>query len=58
MLALAILWVVFPVIVLTKFNDLLKIEREVKNARTEFAKALQWMMDSWKIKGSKPPPPV
>ena len=51
-LALAILWVIFPVVVLSKFNELLKIEREAMKARTEVAKALQWMVDNWK---DKPP---
>jgi hypothetical protein len=55
-LALAILWVIFPVVVLSKFNELLKIEREARKARAEVAKALQWMVDNWKDEGSKPPP--
>ena len=55
-LALAILWVIFPVVVLSKFNELLKFEREAMKARTEVAKALQWMVDNWKDEGSKPPP--
>jgi len=49
-LALAVLWVIFPVLVLSKFNELLKIEREAMKARTEVAKALQWMVDNWKDK--------
>lgn len=57
-LALAILWVIFPVVVLSKLNELLKTEREANRARTEVAKALQWMVDNWKDEGSKPPPPV
>jgi hypothetical protein len=57
-LALAILWVIFPVVVLSKFNELLKIERDAQRARAEVAKALQWMVDNWKGGGSKPPPPV
>jgi len=57
-LSLAILWVVFPVVVLSKFNELLKTEREWNRARAEVAKALQWMVDNWKDEGSKPPPPV
>ena len=55
-LALAILWVIFPVVVLSKFNELLKIEREAMRARIEVAKALQWIVDNWKDEGSKPPP--
>ncbi|TMP93020.1 MAG: hypothetical protein E6L08_06950 [Verrucomicrobia bacterium] len=54
--ALAILWIVFPVLVLSKFNELLKVEREAMKARAELAKALQWMVDNWKDEGSKPPP--
>ena len=56
-LALAILWVIFPVVVLSKFNELLKIEREAMRARIEVAKALQWIVDNWKDEDSKPPPP-
>jgi hypothetical protein len=56
-LALAILWVIFPIVVLSKFNELLKIEREAMRARIEVAKALQWIVDNWKDEGSKPPPP-
>jgi len=55
--ALVILWVIFPVLVLSKFNELLKIEREAMKARIELAKALQWMVNNWKDEGSKPPPP-
>ena len=55
-LALAILWIIFPVVVLSKFNELLKIEREAMRARTEVAKALPWIVDNWKDDGSKPPP--
>ena len=55
-LALAILWIIFPVVVLSKFNELLKIEREAMKARIEVAKALQWMVDNWKDEDSKPPP--
>jgi hypothetical protein len=57
-LSLAVLWVIFPVLVLSKFNELLKIEREAMKARAEVAKALQWMVNNWKDEGSKPPPPV
>ena len=58
-LALAILWVIFPVVVLSKFNELLKIEREAVRARIEVAKALQWIVNNWKDEDSKsPPPPV
>jgi hypothetical protein len=54
-LVLAILWIVFPVLVLSKFNDLLKAQRQIhrallaaNDARAEIAKALQWMVDNWR----------
>ena len=49
-LSLAILWIIFPVLVLSRFSDLLKAQREI-------AKALQWMVNNWKDEDSKPPPP-
>jgi hypothetical protein len=55
-LALAILWAIFPSCRAFKFNELLKIEREAMRARTEVAKALQWMVDNWKDESSKPSP--
>jgi hypothetical protein len=54
--AVAICWVVFPLIVVSKFNELLKVDREILNAQREIAKALQWMVNNWKNGGSKPPP--
>ena len=64
-LALAIMWLIFPVLVLSKFNELLKVQREIRAAllsanvaQSEIAKALQWMVNNWKQEGSKPPPPV
>ena len=50
-LSLALLWVIFPVLLLSKFNELLKAQREI-------AKAMQWMVNNWKDEDSKPPPPV
>jgi hypothetical protein len=38
-IVLAVLWIAFPLIGISKFNDLLKIQRE---------KALQWMVDNWR----------
>jgi hypothetical protein len=40
-LSLMVMWAIFPVLVLSKFNELLRAQREV-------AKALQWMVDHWK----------
>jgi hypothetical protein len=47
-LALGILWIIFPVLVLSKFNELLKVQREIRTAllsantaQAEIAKALQ-----------------
>ena len=57
-LVLAIAWLVFPFLVIFKFNDLIKAEKESMDPKREIAKALQWMVDNWKDKGSKPPPPV
>jgi hypothetical protein len=65
----ACVWIVFPILVLTKFNDLLKTQRAIHRAllaantvRDEIAKALQWMVNNWKQEPSKPPdqqqPPV
>src|SRR4030095_3086826 len=46
-LAVAVCWVVFPLIVLSKFNDLLKVNREIMNAQREIARALQGMVNNW-----------
>ena len=68
-LALAVMWLIFPVLVLSKFNELLKIDREIMKdqrevraallsanaAQSEIAKALQWMVNNWKQESSKPP---
>jgi len=63
-LALGILWIIFPVLVLSKFNELLKVQRAIhatlqssNTARAEIAKALQWMVNNWRD-DSKPPPPA
>jgi len=54
----------FPILVLIKFNDLLKAQRAICRAllaantvRDEIAKALQWMVNNWRD-DSKPPPPI
>ena len=52
-LVVAILWICFPILVLSKFNELLKVQRAIhaalhsaNTARAEIAKA-QWMVDNW-----------
>lgn len=57
----ASVWIVFPILVLTNFNDLPKTHRAIHRAllaantvRDEIAKALQWMVNNWKQEGSKP----
>ena len=67
-LGLAIMWLIFPVLVLSKFNELLKVQREIRAAllsanaaQFEIAKALQWMVGNWKIGDANrphPPPPL
>jgi hypothetical protein len=44
-LTVIIAWIVFPVIVLSKFNELLEVERKQLDQQRENAKALQWMVD-------------
>lgn len=66
-LVLAITWSIFPFLVLSKFNELLKLQREIRAAllsanaaQSEIAKVLQWMVDNWKqgdINAPHPPPP-
>jgi hypothetical protein len=62
-LALAIMWLIFPVLVVSRFDKLLKVQHEIRaqlysaNAtQSEIAKALQWMVNNWRD-DSKPPPP-
>jgi len=47
-LVLTVLWIIFPIIVISKFNDLLTVQREIRAAllsanaaQSEIAKALQ-----------------
>jgi hypothetical protein len=68
-LVLAITWLIFPFLVLSRFDELLKIDREImkdqreiraallsaNTAQSEIAKAIQWMVNNWKQEGSKPP---
>ena len=58
-LALAIMWLIFPVLVLSKCNELLKVQREIRAAllsanvaQSEIAKALQWMVNNWNRKAA------
>ena len=62
-LVLECLWIVFPILVLVKFNELLESQRAIHGAllaantvRDEIAKALQWMVNNWRD-DTKPPPP-
>ena len=52
---LAIMWLIFPVLVLRKFNELINVQRDVRATQDELMKALQWMVNNWKPEGSKPP---
>ena len=61
-LVVAVLWIIFPILVLIKFNELLNAQRAIHRAllaantvREEIAKALQWMVNNWRD-DSKPPP--
>jgi hypothetical protein len=45
-LALAICWIAFPLIVISKFNELLKVDREILDAQREIAKELQFVNSS------------
>jgi hypothetical protein len=54
-LVLAVAWILFPILVLIKLNDLLKAQLATHRAllaantvRDEIAKALQWMVDNWR----------
>jgi hypothetical protein len=63
-LVVACIWIVFPILLLTKFNDVLKTQRAIHRAllaantvRDEIAKALQWMVNNWGDNSKPPPPP-
>ncbi len=47
-LALAVCWIIFPVIVISKFNELLDVQRKSLDQQRENAKALQWLVDKSK----------
>jgi ammonia channel protein AmtB len=49
-----VVWILFPIMVWIKFNELLEAQRAIHRAllaantvREEIAKALQWMVDNW-----------
>ncbi len=63
-LVVAVVWILFPILVLVKFNDLLEAQRAIHRAllaantvRDEIAKALQWMVNNWRDDSKPPPPP-
>ena len=43
---LAVYWIVFPFIVLSKFNELLKVTRQIRSALNDSNKGLQYLVDS------------
>jgi hypothetical protein len=43
---LAVCWIAFPFIVLSKFNELLKVTRQIARSLNESNKALQYLVDS------------
>jgi hypothetical protein len=59
-----VIWILFPIMVWVKLNELLEAQRAIHRAllaantvRDEIAKALQWMVNNWRD-DSKPPPPL
>jgi hypothetical protein len=52
----------FPFLVVSRFDKLLKIDRDIVDGQREIAMALQWMVNNWKQEVTKPPdqppPPV
>ena len=69
-LVLTALWIIFPSIVISRFSELLKVQREIRaalrsanDAQSGMAKALQWIVDNWKFGDANsphppPPPPI
>ena len=62
-IALTVIWILFPIMVWIKLNEHLEAQRRIHSAllaantvREEIAKALQWMVNNWRD-DSKPPPP-
>jgi len=63
-IVLAVVWILFPIMVWNKLNELLEAERAIHRAllaantvRDEIAKALQWMVDNWRDDSMPPSPP-
>ena len=54
-IVLAVIWILFPIMVWIKLNELLEAQRAIHRAllaantvRDEIAKVLQWMVDNWR----------
>ena len=54
-LVVTVVWLLFPIMVWIKFNELLKAQQAIHRAllaantvRDEIAKALQWMVNNWR----------
>jgi len=63
-LVVAVIWILFPIMVWIKLNELMEAQRAIHRAllaantvRDEIAKALQWMVNNWRDDGKPPPPP-
>jgi hypothetical protein len=63
-IVMAVIWMIFPIMVWVKLNELLEAQRAIHRAllaantvRDEIAKAMQWMVNNWRD-DSKPPPPA
>ena len=61
-IVVAVIWILFPIMVWIKLNELLESQRAIHRAllaantvRDEIAKALQWMVNNWKQESSRPP---
>ena len=70
LLVLSIAWLILPFIIISKFNELLRVQRHatlqiqdvaarlaaLNQSALERVKALQWMLDNWPAdKGPEPP---
>ena len=63
-IVLAVIWILFPIMVWIKLNELMEAQRAIHRAllaantvRDEIAKALQWMVNNWRDDSKPPPPP-
>jgi hypothetical protein len=68
---LSIFWLILPFIIISKFNELLKVQRHattqiqdiaaqlaaLNQSALERMKALQWMLDNWPAHKPPAPPP-